>query len=49
MVFGCEDPVNQGILPKKTALTVSSSEDNTKVLFFLLFDVFLKVKFLTHS
>lgn len=38
MVIGCEDTVDQGILAEKTALRMSSSEDNTKVLPFLLFD-----------
>lgn len=42
MVSGCEDTVNQGVFPEKVALTISSSEDNTKVFFFLLFDIFFK-------
>lgn len=48
MAVDFEDTVNQGILLHKTALTMSSSEDNTKVLLFLLFDIFFKVKFLNY-
>lgn len=48
MAVDFEDTVNPGILPHKTALTMSSAEDNTKVLLFLLFDIFFKVKFLNH-
>lgn len=47
MVVGCEDTVNQSVLSEKTAITINSSERNTKVLFFLLFDIFFKVTFLT--
>lgn len=43
VVIGCEDTVNQGILPEKTTLANNSSEDHTKVLLFLLFDIFFKV------
>lgn len=39
---GWEDTVNQAILPEKAALTVGSSEDNTKVFVFLVFDIFFK-------
>lgn len=44
-VIGCEDTVNQGILPEKAALPMTRSEDYRKLL--LLFEIFFKVIFLT--